>query len=80
MVIKKLLEMNGTAENLNGGTHQKEEIVDFSGKGLKLNTEADGMFHTVVLLIITYDKLLLILPIIYQQHNPLLMQLRLPKD
>lgn len=41
--------MNGSVDKSNDGSginglHVKEELVDFSGKGLKLDTEADGWF------------------------------------
>ena len=42
--------MNGAVATLNGGSQTtnpnftKEELVDFSGKGLKLDTEADGNY------------------------------------
>jgi hypothetical protein len=41
--------MNGAVTKFNGDSetnnlNAKEEIVDFSGKGLKLDTEADGLF------------------------------------
>ena len=37
--VDKSAEGSGT-----NGVHVKEELVDFSGKGLKLDTEADGLF------------------------------------
>ena len=37
--VDKSVEGSGT-----NGIHLKEELVDFSGKGLKLDTEADGLF------------------------------------
>ena len=41
--------MNGSMTKINGDSEinclpEKEEIVDFSGKGLKLDTETDGLF------------------------------------
>ena len=73
--------MNGAVTKFNGDSetnnlNAKEEIVDFSGKGLKLDTEADGLFWFYVCFI---NGIKVIFIGIFQQPNLLLMQFRLQK-